>query len=743
MTQIDILLKKSISTIKYDGVGSFIKKSFDYTKRKALRKKIHIQCYKDILFINGCTLPHPTRYRVDHQIEQLHFNGYSCDVVYYENLELEMVKYYRGFVFFRCPYTDIIGDFIERAKYFNKKVFFDIDDLVIDYKYVKDIKYLETMTRRDYEMYMDGVERTKKTLSLCDYAITTTSRLANELSSYVPTVFINRNVASEKMVELSQLALKAKEEEKNNDKIILGYFSGSITHNDDFNMILPVMKNVLKKYSNVYLKIVGILDVPSEFVEFKEKIITEKFMDWTKLPELIAGVDINLAPLEESIFNEAKSENKWVEAALVKVPTIASNVGAFAELIKHGENGVLCNSVEEWEMYLEKLIEEEQYRNNIGNKAFQFVMENCITSYTGYKLFDFLHSVLSENIAFVLPSTQISGGVNVVIKHCNILRDAGKDVTIISMNEDHSNLKNMDGEINVVSYHRTSFHVSFDNCVATLWSTVDFINKYPKIRNKFYLVQNFETNFYEYGHIFRVWANLTYNSFNDLQYITISKWCEDWLKNKFNKNSGFARNGIDLGLFKYVERDFNGKIRILVEGNSNDHYKNVDESFKITNQLDRNKFEIWYLSYNGKPKEWYKIDRFFHKVPYQEVCQTYQDCHILLKSSILESFSYPPLEMMATGGIAVVSPNGGNVEYLKDKENCLLYEQGNINQAIQLIKEICENEILRRKLIINGLDTAKSRDWKLITNEILELYQMNPDQNSLREGGKVFENQKC
>ena len=32
--------------------------------------------------------------------------------------------------------------------------------------------------------------------------------------------------------------------------------------------------------------------------------------------------------------------------------------------------------------------------------------------------------------------------------------------------------------------------------------------------------------------------------------------------------------------------------------------------------------------------------------------------------------------MMATGGYAVVVPNGGNKEYLVDGENCLLYPHG-------------------------------------------------------------------
>ena len=43
-------------------------------------------------------------------------------------------------------------------------------------------------------------------------------------------------------------------------------------------------------------------------------------------------------------------------------------------------------------------------------------------------------------------------------------------------------------------------------------------------------------------------------------------------------------------------RDFSGKIRILIEGDCGAWHKNVDESFQIVEKLDREKFEIWYLS---------------------------------------------------------------------------------------------------------------------------------------------------
>ena len=137
----------------------------------------------------------------------------------------------------------------------------------------------------------------------------------------------------------------------------------------------------------------------------------------------------------------------------------------------------------------------------------------------------------------------------------------------------------------------------------------------------------------------------------------------------------------------------------------------------------RNKYEIVYLSYQGEPKKWYKVDKFYHRVPHDEVGKIYQECDILLKTSILESFSYPPLEMMATGGHVVALPNEGNKEYLKDEENCLFYEQGNVQEAVEKIKKIVESKDLRRKLAENMKKVVAERDWKKIEKEVVELYR--------------------
>lgn len=717
MDSLNYLISKTRKTLKNEGIKSLAKKTTKYVCNGMKGDK---QKCKDVLFINGCCLPHPSRYRVDHQREQLEANGLSTDKIYYENLTLDKEKYYRAFVFFRCPITDTVKEFIEKAKYNNKIVFYDIDDLVFDKEYTKTIKYLDKMSKDELNLYYDGVKRMGDTLKLCDYATTTTEALAKELNKYVKETFVNRNVASERMCELSMAAIK--NVKKDGDKVILGYLSGSITHNPDFELILPSIIKTMEKHDNVYLKIVGLLDIPKELDKYKDRILTAPFVDWEKLPELIRSIDINLAPLEKSLFNEAKSENKWTEAALVKIPTIASNIGAF-KVINNKEDGLLVSNTEKaWTDALDKLVSDKELRNKLGEKAYNRVIKKYITTYSGYEYAKFIKSKLNKTIAFVLPTTNISGGVNVVIKHCNILRNNGYDVFIINMDKYENNIVNNDGEIEVISRYKNELLCHIDNIVGTLWSTMYFAREYPNASKKSYLVQNFETNFINYGSKVKQTANATY-SFDDVTYLTISKWCQNWLKDDFERDSKYAPNGIKLEQFPVTKRKFDGKIRILVEGNSSDYYKNVDESFKIVEKLDKSKYEIKYLSYQGEPKKWYYVDEFLHKVPYDEVGKIYNSADILIKSSILESFSYPPLEMMATGGISVVAPNDGNIEYLRDNENCLLYEQGNIEDAVNKIELIRKDKKLRDKLIKGGIETAKSREWKKIEKEIISLYE--------------------
>lgn len=749
-------------TLKEEGISHVAPKVLEVTKRKLRSfptspKKPNNSLY-DVIFINGCdySVPHPIRYRVDHQIEQLAAAGFSASKIDAWDLSLDILRHGRLFIIFRCPITDMVKDFIAEAKALNKRVLFDIDDLVIDTKYTDQIPFVAAMKPSDKAAYDDGVVRMRETLLLCDGVITTTEGMATELSKYNSNVYINRNTASEAMRDYSEIAayrrdvltqfdssevplrdlkiyknaLTRKRDKETSREVRIGYFSGSITHNDDFELILPCIVEVMSTFKNVTLLIMGDLDIPEELSPFATRITAIPFSDWRRLPSIIASCDINLAPLRDTVFNCAKSENKWIEASLVKVPTVASNVGAFKATISNGKTGFLCDTRAEWTRCLSSLIESPDTRKSVAEAAYQYCIDRCTTIGSAKNLADIIRKETTSNLAMVLPSLKTSGGVLVALRHCAILQDRGLDVTLFSTDDTFKWFSAFGHKFPVLNrvvaagtMDECPFYAQIDKAVATLWDTVDFLKRYPRLGERFYLVQNFETDFILPGNYLRLIANSTYFD-NSLKFLTISKWCVDWLQNRFGQEVNFARNGIDVEQFYPVTRDFSSdKIRILIEGDCSSEYKNVDESFMITNRLNSDKYEIWYMTYTGTKKSFYRIDRNLGAVPHDDVADIYRQCHILLKTSKLESFSYPPLEMMATGGFVVARPNGGNAEYLIDNENCLLYSPGDYEGAVDAIERISSDVDLRLRLIEGSRKTVMSRDWKALEPEIAALYE--------------------
>jgi len=307
-----------------------------------------------------------SRYRVEHFIQQLLLNGITSDFISTEDINNLDLNKYTAIVFYRSKHTKDIETFIEKAHKHNISVYYDVDDLVFNYQ---KISYLDFLKGDDYSDFESYTKLINKCMQLCDGFITSTNHLKKEIENYFSgkPVCVNRNVASLEMLTISN---KAKENTfKNTDKVILGYFSGSKTHDNDFAIINDTIIKIMEENTNVYLEIGGLLELSGEFSKFANRIIRFDFCDWKELPKLIASVDINLMPIEDTIFHKCKSENKWTEAALVNVCTVASYNDEIDIIIKDGINGYLCKTPEQWYNVLTELIKNTKLRKEISKNA--------------------------------------------------------------------------------------------------------------------------------------------------------------------------------------------------------------------------------------------------------------------------------------------------------------------------------------------------------------------------------------
>ena len=332
-----------------------------------------------ILLIDGVEniIPQCTRYRVLNKAEQLRKHGFEVKVTNLSDFQLSMAQNASHIIIYRSPISPELLRLCHLAKDYGKPVFFDIDDLVFDTVYTDQLSYTQGLNPVEKGNYDAGVRNYGYMLENCDGAITSTNQLQEELKKYQSKVLLNRNLASDELISISSQFLK--DYSQVSDVVKIGYFSGSISHNENFELIKPAIKQLLKKYSNVQLHIVGILDIPKDMKPFGNQIVTHDYVDWDKLPALISEVDINLAPLVDSIFNRAKSEIKWIEAALVKVPTVASKIGAFSDEVVDGETGLLATD-DEWFDKLESLILSLELRQKLAESAYRAVLENCTLS---------------------------------------------------------------------------------------------------------------------------------------------------------------------------------------------------------------------------------------------------------------------------------------------------------------------------------------------------------------------------
>jgi len=373
-----IKVGKAFNVFKTDGFLNGAKRILNALK--TANKKVEPG---DVLIItNG--VGDSARYRAHNVAEELNENGIECSVALQDNSKLlKFADEFKVFVFHRTIFTDSIKKLVEEIKEQKKEIIFEADDLLYDPKFLKLMAGFEKMNSLEKKMYKNGLGGEILTDSYVKVCTTTTTFLAKKLEGKNKKVFIVSNKLSKEDVRWAEEILKNKKE-RNNKEVVIGYFSGTISHNKDFATITnPIMK-ILEKFPQVKLFLAGPLNPADELVQkFENRIISTSYVPRKKHLENVASVDINISPLElGNPFCEAKSELKLFEAGIMKVPTVAVANQTFSEAIEDGKDGLLAKSEKEWEEQLEKLILDKKLRIKIGENAHKKALKNYTTKNT-------------------------------------------------------------------------------------------------------------------------------------------------------------------------------------------------------------------------------------------------------------------------------------------------------------------------------------------------------------------------
>lgn len=189
------------------------------------------------------------------------------------------------------------------------------------------------------------------------------------------------------------------------DKVRIGIV-GSSAYNHDFEYVQDFIKELAKK-PNVQFVLFGlhskerkernrlIRRVLRKEYAFWDTIENLEHVEWCemyqyfqKLNEL--KLDIMLIPRCESDFNRAKSNIKFLEAAMLEIPVIAqgfsTNDSPYDKDL-NGNNGILIKDNSRWMEETERLINDKELRRQIGKNAKEYVLKNYNIE-TRYKEWD-------------------------------------------------------------------------------------------------------------------------------------------------------------------------------------------------------------------------------------------------------------------------------------------------------------------------------------------------------------------
>ena len=339
-------------------------------------------------------------YRGRHVAEELNEHGFRARTTTQDNLFLlKKINEFDVFILHRVTCSSKIQQFLKLAKQKEKTVLFETDDLTFDVNHIKKSNAYKNMNALEKSQYDE--EKIKCLFgknNQIKYATTTTEKLASHLKRKNKSVFVVPNKLSKLDVEVADKILKEKKKHAD-DEIIIGYFSGSASHDRDFATVSSALVRILEQYKQVKLLVAGPINLGDKFEKFSNRVIRTPYVARHKHFENVASCDINIAPLEiGDDFCESKSEIKFTEAGLLQVPTVASATEVFKKAIENGKNGFVAESESQWHSALKNLVESKKLRKSVALEARKTVLSKYLTISDGNnEYYNFLRQKIDGN----------------------------------------------------------------------------------------------------------------------------------------------------------------------------------------------------------------------------------------------------------------------------------------------------------------------------------------------------------
>jgi glycosyltransferase involved in cell wall biosynthesis len=379
-------------------------------------------------------------YRIDQKADQLRAAGFEVQI-YSSSKQISEFKakmhQFQAVIFFRVPAFPDVIEAITAAANYGLATFYEIDDIVFDTEHFPPSfeSYANQITREHYDAMACGVPLFEHAMSLCDYGIASTATIRALMSQKVRTgqAFEHHNALGNLHMLASDMAAIQSPVRPENAPVVIFYGSGTKAHKQEFHDILePALAEMLRRFpQKIEIRLVGSFDALKHLDVEKDPVtLINPVWDFEDYCEMLAQADINLSILSPSVLTDAKSEIKWMEAAMFGIPSVVSATATHRETIIDGETGILCETRADFEKALDALISSQELRHRIGAAAKEAVNRDYSISVLGQNLTQIFNHVRPEIAAktrllivnVFYPPQAIGGATRVVHDNVTILK---------------------------------------------------------------------------------------------------------------------------------------------------------------------------------------------------------------------------------------------------------------------------------------------------------------------------------
>lgn len=212
--------------------------------------------------------------------------------------------------------------------------------------------------------WLKDPSKTGRIIALCDHVIAGNAYLADYAKRYNPAVEVIPTT-------IDTLRYVPSHAPRSDGAVVIGW-TGSHTSMAHLVQALPLLYRLQARFgAGVVFRVIS--DRPLEAPGLSLENIP-----WSSATETedLAAIDIGIMPLPDDEWSRGKCGFKGLQYMGMGKAVVLSAVGVNKVIVRHGENGMLASTEEEWEEHLCHLVQDAELRRRIGAAARRSVEEH-------------------------------------------------------------------------------------------------------------------------------------------------------------------------------------------------------------------------------------------------------------------------------------------------------------------------------------------------------------------------------